>query len=91
VSNATNSIRSEYTAKLDGGEYPVALSSTMDAVSFKRVDANTLERTAKDRGKVVEHATFTLSADGNELTMKSDGTGQGVEYHNVQVFERVEE
>jgi len=91
VSNATNFIRVEYTVKFDGKEYPVAVSSTMDSVSFKRIDANTLQRTAKDRGKVVETATFTLSPDGRQLTMKSDGTGQGVEYHNVQVFERVEE
>jgi hypothetical protein len=40
---------------------------------------------------VVETATFTLSADGKVLTIKNDGTGQGVEYHNVQVFDRVEE
>jgi hypothetical protein len=40
---------------------------------------------------VVETSTYTLSPDGLQLTMKSDGTGQGVEYHNVQVFERVEE
>ena len=91
ITNATNFVRSEYTAKLDGREYPVDLSSTMDAVSFKRVDANTLERTAKDRGKVVETAVFKLSGDGQELTVKSDGTGQGVQYHDVQVFERARE
>lgn len=91
VTNATNFIRVEYTAKLDGKEYPVDISSTMDAVSLKQVTPAIMERIAKDRGKIVEKATFTLSADGQELTMKSDGTGQGVEYHNVQVFERVEE
>jgi hypothetical protein len=63
----------------------------MDSVSFRRVDANTLERTSKDHGKVVETSTFTLSPDGKELTIKSDGTGQGVEYHNLQIFERAQE
>lgn len=91
VTNATNFVRTEYTAKLDGKEYPVELSSTMDTVSFRRIDANTLERTAKDRGKVVETATFTLTPDGKELTVKSAGTGQGVEYHNLQVFERAQQ
>jgi hypothetical protein len=91
VSNATNFIRSQYTVKFDGKEYPVDLSSTMDIVSFWQIDANSLVRTAKDRGNVVETATFTLSPDGKQLTVKSDGTGQGVEYHDVQVFERVEE
>jgi hypothetical protein len=91
VTNATNFLRVEYVAKLDGKEYPVDTSSTMDSVSFRRIDANTLERIAKDNGKVVETATYKLSPDGKELTVKSDGTGQGVEYHDVQVFERVEE
>jgi len=91
VTNATNFIRTEYTAKLDGRDYPVELSSVMDSVSFRRVDANTLERTSKDHGKVVETSIFTLSPDGKELTIKSDGTGQGVEYHNLQVFDRAQE
>ena len=91
VSNATNFISVECTAKFDGKEYKVDGSSTMDTMSFKRIDARTLERSGRDRGKVVENATLTLSPDGKELTLKNDGTGQGVEYHNVEVFERVEE
>jgi len=91
MTNATNFIRVEYTAKFDGKEYPVDTSSTMDRVAFERIDERTLRRVAKDRGKVVETDTLTLSPDGQELTMKSDGTGQGVEFHNVQVFERVED
>jgi hypothetical protein len=91
VTNATNFLRVEYTAKLDGKDYPVQDSSTMDAVSLRQVNPTTIERIAKDRGKVVETATFTLSADGKVLTIKNDGTGQGVQYHDVQVFDRVEE
>jgi hypothetical protein len=91
VTNATNFIRVQYTAAFDGKEYSVDGSSTMDTVVLRRVNASTIERTARDRGKIVETATFTLSADGAELTVKADGTGQGVEYHNVQVFERVAE
>jgi hypothetical protein len=91
VTNATNFLRVEYTAKLDGKDYPVQNSSTMDTVSLRQVNPTTIERVAKDRGQVVEKATFTLSPDGKVLTMKNDGTGQGVEYHNVQVFDRVEE
>ena len=77
VTNATNFIRIEYTAKLDGQDYKVDTSSTMDAVSFRRIDANTWERTAKDRGKAVEKSIYTLAPGGQELTVKSDGTGQG--------------
>ncbi len=91
VTNATNFLRVEYTAKLDGKDYPVEASSTMDTVALRQVNPTTIERVAKDRGKVVEKATFTLSAGGAVLTIKNDGTGQGVEYHNVQVFDRVEE
>jgi hypothetical protein len=91
VTNATNFLRVQYTAKIDGKDYPVQDSSTMDTVTFRQVNPTTLERTGKDRGKVVETATFTLSTDGKVLTIKSDGSGQGVEYHDVQVFDRVEE
>lgn len=91
VTNATNFLRVAYTAKFDGKDYPVENSSTMDTVSLRRVTPTTIERIGKDRGKVVETATFTLSADGKMLTIKSDGTGQGVEYHDVQVFDRIEE
>jgi len=91
VTNATNFIRVQYTARFDGKEYPVDGSGSIDTVTLRRINPTTIERIAKDRGKVVETATFTLSPDGNQLTMKSDGTGQGVEYHNVQVFDRVVE
>jgi len=91
VTNATNYIDVEYTAKLDGRDYPVEGSSTMDSVSFRRIDANTIERIAKDRGKVIQTATYKLSPGGLELTVKSDGTGQGVEYHNVEVYDRVQQ
>ena len=63
----------------------------IESEALRRVNANTIERVSKDRGKVVETATFALSPDGKVLTVKSDGTGQGVEFHNVQVFERIEE
>lgn len=91
VTNATNFLRVQYTAKIDGKEYPVDGSSTMDVISLRQVNPTTIERIAKDRGKVVETATFTVSADGKQLTIKNDGTGQGVEYHDVQIFDRVEE
>jgi hypothetical protein len=91
VTNATNFLHVEYTAKLDGKDYPVETSSTMDSVSLRQVNPTTIERIAKDRGKVVEKATITLSADGKVLTIQNDGTGQGVEYHDIQVFDRVEE
>jgi hypothetical protein len=91
VTNATNFLRVEYTAKLDGKDYPVENSSTMDTISLRQLNPTTIERIGKDRGKVVEKATFTLSNDGKVLTVKNDGTGQGVEYHNAQVFDRAEE
>src|SRR6185295_18355683 len=59
--------RTSYTAKLDGKEYAVTASAAK--VAFKRVNANTIERTAQaDRG-ATENATWTISTDRNTLTI----------------------
>jgi cyclase len=79
--------RTSYTAKLDGKEYAVTASSAK--VVFKRVDANTIERTARgDRG-ANETATWTLSSDRNTLTIVTKGKdAAGAEYSSTQVYDR---
>jgi hypothetical protein len=67
VANATT-----YTAKFDGADYPTSAAQTL--ISFKRVNANTVERTAKLFGEVAETATWSVSADGKQLTIKRKGT-----------------
>ena len=61
-----------YNAKFDGADYATSAAQTL--VSFKRVNANTVERTAKLFGEVAETATWTVSADGKQLTIKRKGT-----------------
>ena len=76
-----------YTAKFDGAEYPTAAPQT--TVSFKRVNANTVERTAKLMGQVRETATWTLSADRKMLTITTKGTDTNDNpYSSTQMYAR---
>jgi hypothetical protein len=60
-----------YSAKFDGKEYPVDASSSR--VALRRVNASTVERTAAGDRSSKETATWTLSADRQELTMVTSG------------------
>jgi hypothetical protein len=86
ANGATDEI--DYTAKEDGRDYPIS-NSVLDTVALKRVDARTVERTGKVHGQPVETRTRTISPDGKTLTIKTDGTNNGVRYNSLQVFERV--
>jgi hypothetical protein len=63
----------EYTAKEDDTDYPVTGSPTVDTVSVKRVAADTLERTEKKAGKVVQTVTQRVSKDGKTMTVSAKG------------------
>jgi hypothetical protein len=78
----------EYTAKYDGKDYAMDPESPLEAVSLKRIDANTVERTGKIRGKAVETMTIKVSPDGKTLTVTTKGSYQGQDYSSVQVFFR---
>ncbi len=78
----------EYTAKYDGKDYKMDPESPLDTVSLKRIDANTVKRTGKTHGKVVETMTMKVSADGKTLTVTTMGNFQGDDYSSVQVFDR---
>ena len=90
VANDTGFYRVEYTAAFDGREYAVTGSTAFDKVTWKRLDAGRYQRIGTDRGEVVETSTYGLSPDRRQLTVTVDGKSQGVEYHDVQVFDRVE-
>ena len=79
--------RVEYTAKLDSKDVPI-VNSFLSTVAIKRIDARTVERTGKVRGKVVETSMRTVSADGQTLTITTMGTNDDTEYSSTQVFER---
>jgi hypothetical protein len=77
----------DYTAQFDGKDYPIT-GTGLDTVSLKRVDANTIERTGKVRGKPTETCTMKVSPDGKTLTMTVKGSYNGIDYSSTQVFER---
>ena len=57
-------LKISYEVKFDGKDYPVTGGPNSDAISFQRVDANTLKATAKKGGKVTTKATVVVSKDG---------------------------
>ena len=77
----------EFTARFDGNDYPIS-NSILNTVSLKRVDDDTVERTGKIQGQVVETETRTVSDKGKVLTVTTKGTRDGAEYSSVQVYER---
>jgi len=56
-----------YTAKLDGGDFPVKGSYGFDTVSVKKIDGHTIEETDKRDGTVVDIAKMTVN--GKTMTI----------------------
>ena len=79
--------RLTYEAKYDGKDYGPVIGGAFDMVSFTRT-GTTLVRKAKNMGKEVETATYTLSPDGKTMTVVTTGNNYGVEYGSTQVFEK---
>src|SRR5262245_35804302 len=79
----------QYTANYDGKDYPITGSPNNDAISLKRIDARTTERTNKKDGKVTTVITSVVSQDGKTMTNTSKGTNaQGQPVNNVGVWEK---
>jgi hypothetical protein len=79
----------QYTANLDGKDYPITGSPDSDTISLKKVDANTIEATQKKAGKVVLTSKRAVSQDGKTMTVTNKGTnakGQAVD--NVLVLDK---
>ena len=72
------SVLVEYTARFDGNDYPIS-NSILSTVSLKRVDDQTVERTGKVRGQVVETETRTVSNNGKVLTVTTKGNIDGTD------------
>jgi len=80
--------RLQYTFKIDGKEHPADPQMPVSTVSFKWIDANTLERKGTYRGEVIETVTYQISTDGKTLTATQQGTLNGAQISSVQVFTR---
>jgi len=79
----------QYDARFDGKDYPVTGIGYADAVSVKRIDANTIEATMKKGGQVTMIVTTKLSKDGKTRTSTFKGKdAEGHEVHNVVVSDK---
>jgi hypothetical protein len=80
---------SEFSAKYDGKDYPFKGNPDADTLSYKRIDANTVEAVTKKDGKTTITAKVVVSKDGKTRTLTMTGKnakGQGV--NNTVVYER---
>ena len=66
-------VHQEFTAKVDGKDYPVSGSPTADTVSLTR-KGNARTRVDKKGGKIVMTYEGRLSADGKTFTVQTKGT-----------------
>jgi hypothetical protein len=80
--------RLQYTFKIDGKDYAADAQMPVNTVSFKRIDANTIERSGKYRGEIVETVTYKVSPDSKTLTLTQTGNLNGAEVTSTQVFDR---
>jgi hypothetical protein len=86
--NISETVRIEYTAKLDGKDYPIT-NSGLESVALKQIDPATIERVGKIKAKQTETATMKLSNGGQTLTITTKGTtGAGAAYSRVEIFDR---
>ena len=80
---------SEFQAKYDGKDYPFIGNPDADRLSYKRIDANTLEATTTLKGKNTTAFKVVVSADGKTRTVTQTGTNaQGQALNVSSVYER---
>ena len=79
----------EFQAKYDGKDYPFKGNPDADRLSYKRIDANTLEATTTLKGKNTTMVKVVVSADGKTRTVTQTGTNaQGQALNITSVYER---
>lgn len=86
--NTSETIRIQYTAKIDGKDYPLS-NSALDTIALRRVDATTIERTGKIKGMPTETAIMKLSNRNRTMTITTNGTTDtGAAYSRIEVFNK---
>jgi hypothetical protein len=79
----------EWTAKIDGKDYPVMGDPDRDMVSLMKVDDNTLLVTNKKEGKITNTMKISVAKDGKSRTNEAAFTNaKGVKVHNVIWFDK---
>lgn len=80
---------SEFEAKFDGKDYEFKGNPDADTLSYKWIDANTLEAGLKLKGKATLNANVVVSADGKTRTVTQTGTdAKGREVKIVSVYDK---
>lgn len=79
----------EFTAKYDGVDNPVTGSPVFTSIAFERVDANTINYTAKKDGTVAGSGRSVVSEDGKTRTVSNKSkNSSGQDTNNVAVYDR---
>jgi hypothetical protein len=79
----------EFQAKYDGKDYPFKGNPDADKLSYKRIDANTLEATTTLKGKNTTAVKVVVSADGKTRTVTQTGmNAQGQPLNISSVYEK---
>ena len=82
-------VHTEWTGSLDGKDYPAVGDPTTDSRSFKKVDANTTELTAKKGGKAITTGRIVVAPDGKSRTVTTSGTNsKGEKVTNTAVYDK---
>jgi hypothetical protein len=68
-----------FTVAYDGKESPItgSMPGGADAISIKRIDANTFEATLTKAGKVIGTSKSEISKDGKVTTVTAQGSDSG--------------
>jgi len=86
--NTSETIKIEYTAKIDGKDYPI-MNSGLDTVALRKIDVTTYERIGKIKGMQTETATMKLSNRNRTMTITTKGmTDSGTPYARTEVFNK---
>ena len=95
VNTKDQKVHFEYTAPLDGTDSPWkgttdgTATASQDAVSFKKLDANTYHIENKLKGKVVTTNHIVVAADGKSRTVTVTGTSpDGQKIHHALVYDK---
>jgi hypothetical protein len=79
----------EWTGRFDGKDYSVTGDPSSDTRSYKRVNARTLQFTARKNRKVMVTGRVVVSADGKSRTVTTSGTtSKGKEFKNTTVYDK---
>ena len=82
-------MHAEYTAAIDGQDYPVTGDPYRDTVALKRIKPHIIQGTSKKSGEVTSTFTIILWGNGLLMTVESKDTRDGKVYENRAVYNKV--